>query len=47
MPLYYGALGKETRRLHALVEGLLDFGRMEAGRRDYRMENANAAELTR
>jgi signal transduction histidine kinase len=45
LPLYYRVLGKETRRLHAMVESLLDFGRMEAGRRTYRMEDANAAEL--
>jgi len=44
---YYLALGKETRRLHTLVENLLDFGRMEAGRRAYRMEDANAADLVR
>lgn len=42
---YYRALGKETRRLHAMVESLLDFGRMEAGRRVYQMEEMNAAEL--
>src|SRR5260370_37380198 len=47
LPLYYHALGKETRRLHAMVESLLDFGRMEAGRRAYRMEDANAADLAR
>ena len=35
LPDYYHALGKESRRLHALVERLLDFGRMEAGRRVY------------
>ena len=47
LPLYYRALGKETRRLHGMVESLLDFGRMEAGRRSYLMEGANAAELAR
>ena len=45
LPLYYAALGKESRRLHRMVESLLDFGRMEAGRREYRMEKADAAEL--
>jgi signal transduction histidine kinase len=45
LPHYYGALGRETRRLHALVESLLDFGRMEAGRRTYQMEEVRAAEL--
>ena len=47
LPLYFHALGRETRRLHGLVESLLDFGRMEAGKRVYRMEDANAAELAR
>jgi two-component system phosphate regulon sensor histidine kinase PhoR len=47
LPLYFRALGKETRRLHGMVESLLDFGRMEAGRRAYRMEGANAVELAR
>jgi signal transduction histidine kinase len=43
--LYFGALGRETRRLHEMVESLLDFGRMESGRRAYHMEETNAAEL--
>jgi signal transduction histidine kinase len=47
LPQYYRALGKEARRLHAMVESLLDFKRMEAGRRTYRMEDANAVELAR
>jgi signal transduction histidine kinase len=47
LPLYYRALGKETRRLRAMVEGLLDFGRMEAGRHVYHMEDADAADLAR
>lgn len=42
LPQYYRALGKETRRLHGLVENLLDFGRIEAGRRVYRMEDTDA-----
>ena len=33
LPRYYRALSKETQRLQALVENLLDFGRMQAGRR--------------
>ena len=45
VPHYYHALGKETRRLQALVEGLLDFGRMEAGRRTYCMEETSATEI--
>lgn len=47
LPLYYRALGKETRRLCGMVESLLDFGRMEAGRHIYHMEDADAAELVR
>lgn len=42
LPKYYQALGKETRRLHGLVENLLDFGRIEAGRRVYQMEDTDA-----
>ena len=32
---YYQALGKESRRLRTMVESLLDFGRMDSGRRSY------------
>jgi two-component system phosphate regulon sensor histidine kinase PhoR len=46
-PQYYRALVKETRRLQALVESLLDFGRMEAGRRTYRLEPSHVDELAR
>jgi len=46
LPHYYRALVKETRRLRAMVESLLDFGRMEAGRRLYQMEETSAADLT-
>jgi signal transduction histidine kinase len=42
---YHRALGKETRRLHATVESLLDFGRLESGQRTYRMEDTSATEL--
>jgi two-component system phosphate regulon sensor histidine kinase PhoR len=47
LPSYYRALGKETRRLHGMVESLLDFGRMEAGQRTYQMEETSAADLAR
>jgi signal transduction histidine kinase len=47
LPLYYRALGKETRRLRGMVESLLDFARMEAGRHIYHIEDADAAELVR
>jgi signal transduction histidine kinase len=35
---YYSLLSQETRRLHRLVEALLDFARMEAGRYHFRFE---------
>ena len=34
---YYTLMSRETARLHRLVEDLLDFGRMEAGKRQYNM----------
>jgi signal transduction histidine kinase len=42
---YYRALGKESRRLHTMVESLLDFGRMDSGRRTYDFCETDAAEL--
>jgi len=39
---YYRALAHETRRLHRLVENLLDFGRIESGRRTYALEKTDA-----
>ena len=47
LPRYYRALAKETRRLHGMVESLLDFGRMEAGQRTYQMEDTSVAEVAR
>jgi signal transduction histidine kinase len=44
---YFGVLQKETSRLHRLVEDLLDFGRMEAGRRQYRNEALELATVVR
>jgi signal transduction histidine kinase len=44
---YYEDLRHESERLHRLVENLLDFGRMEAGRREFRFEAADAALLVR
>ena len=38
----YVFLDHETNRLHRLVEDLLDFGRMESGRKQYRMETYDA-----
>jgi len=39
---YYDAMVRQTERLHQLVESLLDFGRMEAGRSPYRMQPLDA-----
>lgn len=44
---YYAGLRRESQRLHRLVESLLDFGRMEAGAREYRFALCDAAELVR
>jgi signal transduction histidine kinase len=45
--LYFDVLQKETSRLHQLVENLLDFGRMDAGRRQYRIEPLDFSALVR
>jgi signal transduction histidine kinase len=45
--LYFDVLHKETVRLHSLVENLLDFGRMESGRTQYRPESIVLYELVR
>ena len=45
LPEYYRALGKESRRLQALVENLLDFGRMDSGRRTYEFSETDAGDL--
>jgi signal transduction histidine kinase len=42
---YYAALAHETTRLHRLVENLLNFGRMEAGALEYRLEPVPIAAL--
>jgi len=44
---YYQAQTRATERLHRLVESLLDFGRMEAGRRPYRFESVDVAAVAR
>jgi signal transduction histidine kinase len=43
--LYYETLVKETARLQRLIEGLLNFGRAEAGVRRYHFERVEAAPL--
>jgi len=45
--LYYETLVRETVRLQRLVEALLNFGRMEAGARQYHFEQLDAARLVR
>jgi two-component system phosphate regulon sensor histidine kinase PhoR len=42
---FYAALGRSTVRLHRLVESLLDFGRMELGRKPYDMQPADAGAI--
>jgi len=44
---YYQAQGRATERLQRLVESLLDFGRMEAGAKAYRLQPLDAAQLVR
>ena len=39
---YHRVLAKESRRLHAMVESLLDFGRIESGRRTYELAATDA-----
>jgi len=43
----YVYLDRETMRLHRLVENLLDFGRMESGRKQYHVEAHDAYQLVR
>jgi signal transduction histidine kinase len=43
--VYYEMLVSETKRLQRLVEALLNFGRMEAGVRQYRFEPLDTAAL--
>jgi signal transduction histidine kinase len=44
---YYRAQGRATERLHRLVESLLDFRRMEAGAKPYRLRPLDPALLVR
>lgn len=43
--VYYETLVRESTRLQRLIEGLLNFGRMEAGVRQYRFEPLDAGSL--
>ena len=42
---FYEALGRNTERLHCLVESLLDFSRMEGGRKAYDLRPLDVGEL--
>jgi signal transduction histidine kinase len=44
---YYTLLYEESRRLHRLVESLLNFGRLESGKLRFRFEELAAAEFLR
>jgi signal transduction histidine kinase len=44
---YYELMARETARLHHLVEDLLDFGRMDAGVRQYNLQPASIADIIR
>jgi signal transduction histidine kinase len=44
---YYEDLRHESERLNRLVENLLDFGRMEAGAREYQFETVDASACVR
>ena len=45
--VYYETLVRETGRLQRLVEALLNFGRMEAGKKLYRFEALDASAIVR
>jgi len=44
---YYRTQHRDSERLQRLVESLLDFGRMESGAREYRLEPVEATALVR
>jgi signal transduction histidine kinase len=44
---YYELLANETERLHRMVEGLLSFGRIEAGAYAWQLEPADVGEMVR
>lgn len=42
---YYRVINKESRRLTQLIDNILDFSRIEAGRREYRMQRADLGRI--
>ena len=44
---YYRVIGKESRRLTQLINNILDFSRIEAGRKEYRMVPSDVAHVVR
>ena len=44
---YYAMMGRECARLTRLVDNVLDFSRMETGRKEYRMEEIETAAFLR
>jgi len=42
---YYRIINQESRRLTRLINNILDFARIEEGRREYRFASANVAEV--
>jgi signal transduction histidine kinase len=44
---YYRVIGKESRRLTQLINNILDFSRIEAGRREYRMVTSDIGAVVR
>jgi signal transduction histidine kinase len=42
---YYGIIRKESERLTSLINNILDFSRIEAGRKEYEFRETNISEL--